>query len=357
MQTPTLTPRQRQQVRTLDLDLDDLRDRAAQAAGIELPELRRLRRVTIGSLLQAGLLIFAFLALSSAMAGLDLADLADQLQSASWTLILIGVIVAQMPRLAQAVSTLGAAPIKLPLGPVYALQLAQSYIGLVVPASAARVALNVRFFQRHGLSAGSALAIGAIDGFAGFVVQAVLLISLLLLTSTTLVVDLGEDAPSGLVQLVLVVIGLAVVAAAVLLLTPRWRRALFDYVRTAARDAAEAVRGIRSPRRLGLLFGGNFVAELLFALALGAIAAGFGYWVGLTELLLINMIVSLFAGLLPIPGGIGVVEGGLILGLVSAGVPEETAFAIVIVYRLATFYLPPIWGFFALRWLERNRHL
>jgi hypothetical protein len=41
----------------------------------------------------------------------------------------------------------------------------------------------------------------------------------------------------------------------------------------------------------------------------------------------------------------------------SAGLPEEIAFAAALMYRLATFYLPPIWGFFALRWLERNKHL
>jgi uncharacterized membrane protein YbhN (UPF0104 family) len=29
----------------------------------------------------------------------------------------------------------------------------------------------------------------------------------------------------------------------------------------------------------------------------------------------------------------------------------------VILYRLATFYLPPIWGFFAFRWLEKNKYL
>jgi len=29
----------------------------------------------------------------------------------------------------------------------------------------------------------------------------------------------------------------------------------------------------------------------------------------------------------------------------------------VLLYRLATFYLPPIWGFFALRWLERTNQL
>jgi glycosyltransferase 2 family protein len=29
----------------------------------------------------------------------------------------------------------------------------------------------------------------------------------------------------------------------------------------------------------------------------------------------------------------------------------------LLLYRLWTFYLPPIWGYFALRWLERNNHL
>jgi uncharacterized protein (TIRG00374 family) len=88
-----------------------------------------------------------------------------------------------------------------------------------------------------------------------------------------------------------------------------------------------------------------------------AFVRSLGYPVGLAELAVINISVSLLSAVIPIPGGIGVVEGGLTLGLVRAGLPEETAFAAVLMYRLATFYLPPIWGFFAFRWLERNKHL
>jgi glycosyltransferase 2 family protein len=36
---------------------------------------------------------------------------------------------------------------------------------------------------------------------------------------------------------------------------------------------------------------------------------------------------------------------------------EEAALAAVLLYRLATLCLPPTWGYFALRWLERNGHL
>ena len=69
------------------------------------------------------------------------------------------------------------------------------------------------------------------------------------------------------------------------------------------------------------------------------------------------MSVALLAGVLPVPGGIGVVEAGLTFGLARTGIPEDAAFAIAILFRIATFYLPPAWGVFALRWLERNRHL
>jgi len=52
------------------------------------------------------------------------------------------------------------------------------------------------------------------------------------------------------------------------------------------------------------------------------------------------------AGVMPVPGGIGAVEGGSVYGYVVAGIREEAAFAADLLYRLAPFYLPPIWGYF-----------
>jgi uncharacterized protein (TIRG00374 family) len=83
----------------------------------------------------------------------------------------------------------------------------------------------------------------------------------------------------------------------------------------------------------------------------------FGEELPLSSLVLINTVVTLFAGLLPIPGGMGVSEAGLTLGLTAAGVPNETAFAIALSYRFASFYLPPVWGYFCYRWLIKRRYL
>jgi glycosyltransferase 2 family protein len=42
---------------------------------------------------------------------------------------------------------------------------------------------------------------------------------------------------------------------------------------------------------------------------------------------------------------------------VRAGMPEGVAFAAALMFRMATFYVPPAWGMVAFRWLERNKHL
>jgi uncharacterized protein (TIRG00374 family) len=357
LQLPALSAQQRRAVRDTGLDLHQLRKQAAAEASLPAPELQKLQRVTLRSALQMALLVVAFLALASGVGGLDWDLLGEQVRDATWWLIIVGALIAQAPASPAPCRSFGASPTPLPLGPVYALQLATSYIALAVPATAARVAINIRFFQRHGLPAGTAVAIGALDGVCQFIVQLLLLVGILLLTPATLDLSLDSSTPSKLTVLVIVVLALAAAAVITLAVVAKWRRFIIGWIKRLAREALHTLRGLQSPRRLTLLFGGNIATELLFVIALQLFVRAFGYHVGLAELVFINVSVSLLSGLLPIPGGIGVVEGGLTYGLVRAGLPEETAFAAVLLYRLATFYLPPIWGFFALRYLERNEHL
>ena len=357
LQTATLTAAQRRAVRAGALDLDALRREAATAIGIETPKLQQLRRFTVGSVLRIALPLLTLWIVASAIADFDMGLIREEIADATWWIVLLALVVAQLPRLAQAVATLGASPVPLPLGPVYALQLAVSYINLAIPSTAARLAVNIRFFQRHGVGAGGALAAGGLDGLSGLVVQVVVLVSMLAFGSASLDLDLSLSGSGPSARLVLLLgVGVAVVVATVVLVH-RLRSFVLHWVRQIVDEAVTALRGLRSPRRLAMLFGGNLASELLFASALGLTLRAFGADLDLGELLFVNVTVSLLAGIIPIPGGIGVTEGGLIYGLVSAGVTQETAFAAVVTYRVATFYLPPIWGFVAFRWLERNQHL
>jgi uncharacterized membrane protein YbhN (UPF0104 family) len=357
LQTDVLTSIQRRGLDEAGIDIDGLRLEVADRAGVEPPELVQLRRITVGSIISVVLPILAFFALASLFAGLDIEVLVETLADASWWFVVVGMIVSQLPRFTQALSAMGASPIPVPLGRLFLLQNAQAYLALTVPSSAARIALNLRFFQRHGLSTGTALAVGAIDSFTGFICQMILLLLILVVGSVSVDVDMDTVTSSGLAQLVIWIVALALLMVVVVLVVPRFRRPIIARLRSLVKDGMGAIRGLASPRRLALLFGGGLATEILFGLSIGAFALALGYPVALPILILINVLVSLLSGVLPIPGGIGVVEGGIMLGLARAGVPEEAAFAIAILYRLGTYYLPPIWGFFAFRSLQKDGHL
>lgn len=319
--------------------------------------LQRLERVSWRSVIQVVLLLLAMSVLVRTVAGLDLDEFATELQDASWGLVAFAAVVAQTPRVLQSLSTLGAAPERIPIGPVYLLQLSQGYVGLAVPSSAARIAMNVRFFQRQGFTSGAALAIGGLDSIAGFLVEASLLIGLLVFTPATLHFDLDAPGLPAWRTIILILIALAIVIAIGSMLLPTHRDRLVGWFRNLVADGRDALRGINSLRRLVLLFGGNLGSILLFSTALGLFASAFGTDVRFADLVVMIISVSLLAGLLPVPGGIGVVESGLTFGLIAAGMPEGSAFAAVILYRVATFYLPPTWGIFAFRSLERREYL
>ena len=60
---------------------------------------------------------------------------------------------------------------------------------------------------------------------------------------------------------------------------------------------------------------------------------------------------------MPVPGSIGVAEAGYTIGLQAIGIPSSIAISTAIAFRLVTFYLPPIWGAWSMRWLRRHDYV
>jgi glycosyltransferase 2 family protein len=353
LQPAALGGRLRRALKDAAVETDDLRDLAAERVGAAPPELLRLQRVTWWTLAQVALLALAVSTIIGGLSGLDYETLLSDLEDASWGWVAAGLVVAQLPRLTQAVSTIGTVAARLPFAHVYVMQLATGYMNVALPSNFARMAVNIRFFQRHGVPPAAAVTSGAIDSFASTIVQALLLAALVLFSASSL--DLDLDLPSGpSVTALAIVVAVALLTVATLVVVRRIRRAITDRVRTWWPEVRDALRGLRASNKLGLLIGGTLATELLFATALGVFANALGYDIGLADLLVINISVSLLASFVPVPGGIGVAEFGLTVGLVAAGMPDELALAAAVLYRVATFYLPPLWGFFAMRWLQRQ---
>jgi uncharacterized protein (TIRG00374 family) len=63
---------------------------------------------------------------------------------------------------------------------------------------------------------------------------------------------------------------------------------------------------------------------------------------------------NVIGSLVPTPGGLGGVEAGLYSGLTFFGYDASSSFAAVCLYRLITYWLPIIPGYFSYRHLRKT---
>lgn len=353
LQDAVLPPQVRSALRHQKVNLGHLRKDLATQVGAEDVELAKIRRVTAKSLLNLALLVVAAYTIIGLFSGIDFASFGSALADANWGWLAVALLVGQLARVANAFSTIGSSTTDLPLGPTAALNFATCYVNLAVPSSAGRIAISTRFFQRFGVPPAAALSAGVIDSISEFVVQVFLFLLLFTISDLDLGLSLDADQLSGLSSFALIAVGAGVVAIGVALLVPAIRTKLRLWVH----QAHDALGVLHSPRKLAQLFGGNVMSQVCFALTLGACVRAFHLQVPLSSLILINVVVGLFAGLLPVPGGIGVSEAGLTLGLTRAGIPTDTALAIALTNRFCTFYLPPFWGYGCYRWMVGKKYL
>jgi uncharacterized protein (TIRG00374 family) len=371
LQPAVLDRETRRAVREQAWSLDDLMQRCVDATGAELPELEQVRRVTARSILTVVLIGFLAYTLISAIAGIGLQTIIDELKQADPVWLLAALLLTPFAQIPQAFSTMGASLHDVRFGPVLALQYAIQFIALAVPSSAARVALEVRFFQRNGVDAGGALSIGLIDSVSGFVIQMLLILVISLSGLVSLNLSSTSSSSSGSTSdgssspsLLAIAVVLLLLGAVVALAVPRYRTAIKEAIpryratlRAQMTSGAAALRVLRSPMKLFMLFGGNLVAQVMLAIVLGLCLRAFGESASLASLILINTFVSLFAGFMPVPGGMGVAEAGYTAGLVALGIPNAVAMSTALTFRLVTFYLPPIYGTFGMRWLRQHSYV
>lgn len=350
VQRAALTPHLRELTRFHRVPVDDLRTAAAAATGAEHADPVPVHRFRIRDLLVTAAVAVAAYLLIAQLAEIGFATVADELRRADVPWVVTGLILAQLSFIGGGLSVRGSVATPVALWPCVVLQAALKVINLTVPA-AGRIAFRVRFLQRMGAPTAEAVGAGAVDELSQMIVQVALV--LVLLPVVDFDVDLGglDAPPSGVVATVFVVLGAVV---AVVLAVPALRRKVLPAIRPAVENLVSVAK---SPRKRLELFGGNLLAELGYALCLGAICIAYGVDLNLAQLLLVNLTASTLSGLVPVPGGAGAAEAALTAGLVAVGIDESTAFAIALTHRFCTYYLPPIWGSLALRWLGREGYV
>ena len=185
---------------------------------------------------------------------------------------------------------------------------------------------NVTFLIAAGIGLGSGLLHGAPSPWLGFVPAAV-----------------------GVVGIVLVV----TVRPLARLFAARTQRAKLEIaLESLAAGVGEALALLRGGDRKLIL---GLAGYVLFDVAVLAVCfAAFGNDIPAVGVLLLAYLIGQLGGLIPIPGGIGGVDGGLIGTLILYGVDTVSAATAVLAYRGIVLLVPAILGVPALLVLQRR---
>ena len=148
--------------------LAKVRDLAATEVGAETPELAKIHRVSLSSLLMGVGALVGVILISRELAGTD--DLWATMQTAAMGWVVLCFVVAQSTNAAQAVSVMGSVSVALPFGPTLELELANAFTGLV-GGTVGTTATIIRFFQRRGLAVSVAVTSGLLVSLSGMIAQ------------------------------------------------------------------------------------------------------------------------------------------------------------------------------------------
>jgi uncharacterized protein (TIRG00374 family) len=335
--------------------LAQLRAAVAAGTGIEVPKLAEAKRVSWANLLFAvGSLIGIWLIIGV------LADAGDSLaaiKGASWGWVALTFIFAQLPMVAEAWALLGAVVGDLPFGRCVALETSNSFTALV-GGDVAVFALRVRFFQRQGHDAEAAVSAGAIATTASWTAKSLLFIIAIPFAAGSFHAPSSSGGDQAAVWIILAVILAVGIAATLIALVPRLRRLVSSKVRPHLVNIWANIKTIATePRKIVYVLGGSTLSQLLVVLALGTSLHAVGEHASIATLITVNTLAAIVGGAVPVPGGLGVVEAGLIAGLTSVGIPQDQAVAAVLIQRFCTAYLPPVWGFLTLTWMRRREYV
>ncbi|HTZ42299.1 MAG TPA: lysylphosphatidylglycerol synthase domain-containing protein [Jatrophihabitans sp.] len=326
-----------------------------------------MRRPPAWLLVTGTVLLLASATLSARVAdadsGYDLLGLlhavAADLARLRWQFTAVVAVLAALHYAATALATRAASGVRLPLGETVLVQLAAAAANRISVAGAGGSAVNARYFARRGLPVASAVSAVVLLAVLGSIADLLVLAGVVaggrwvgLGGASGELGALASKAAGLVAPFRSAWLWLAVLAAVVVVVAARRRLAGL-----AGRLWAPVVGLRREPGRLAMLLAASGATTLLLALAFVASVAmvpGRVGHVGAGSLLVGFMFAAAAGNAVPMPAGIGSTETALIAVLVGTGVPTAHAVEVVVVYRILTFWLPPLFGLAAVRRLHRT---
>jgi glycosyltransferase 2 family protein len=354
LQPLALSASTRRAIKAQDAVLKRTRQAAIAASGDQADaNLAQLQRVRPRTLLTIAALAGAFYYLLPQIA--QVSSSWHAILSANWAWLPAIILLSALTYVASAMALIGGVPGHAPFWPTVLAQFASSFINRVSPANVGGMALNARFLQKAGSDAPASVAAVGVNSLAGAIMHLVLLVVFFVLAGHDL--TKAFKLPSGSKILLILAVILAVVGI-VLATRPgrRWaRKQLLPGLRSAVNSLR---RTAASPVKMGLLFGGSALITLAYIAALAASIEAFtSTGPSLIVIGAVYLAAAALAAAAPTPGGLGAIEAALIAGLQGVGMHAGPAVSAVLLYRLATYWLPILPGWLSWRFLQRREYL
>lgn len=332
-------------------EFEDLREMVRAAAGVSAPEVPQLQRVSWKGVLGVAALGVAIWTLLPQMSeGLDVQRALDAHRG--W--MIAAVVASMLTYVGAAASISGAVGGAAPLGPTFAAQLASSFTNRITPARVGAMALNLRFLVKQGVEKAAAVTGVAVSTASGTVAHVALTFIAVLWAGRTGFPGVSMPSTRVLLAGAGVVVVMVLSVAFVPTLRHWYQQSLLPAARRGIRSFLEVVR---SPRALVMVLGGAALVTVMNVVAFGVSLRAFGEHVPWASVALVYLAGSALASAAPTPGGLGATEAALVGGLVVVDVPEDAAIPSVLLFRLATFWLPILPGWIALVVLQRRGDL
>lgn len=273
-------------------------------------------------------------------------DLLDNLRY-GW--VALAVLFSALTYVAAGAVYLALANVPLRLRDASLIQLASSFVTKIIPGGLGSTTLNARYLTRTGLEPAEASALISGQSLIGFVWFIIPLGLFLLFAGHSLheLIHIHVAA-----RWVYVVVVLLVVGAVILAFSRKLRHRLTEFLTQLIQNLRDLSS---SPRELSLASLASFAVTTCYIGCLYASMLAFHVHLSLAAAILIYASAMIAKSAIPTPGGLGPVEVTMAAALVGYGIEAAPAYAVVVLYRLVTFWIPVPFSVLAYRYATSKR--
>jgi uncharacterized membrane protein YbhN (UPF0104 family) len=346
LQPVALSPGTRRALRKHKGVMVELRDALVELhpdADLETINIERIKPRTIAMLLIGTIAAYVLL---TQLASVDVPTL---FANADWRWLAVAAALTVVTFIGSAWSLSGFVPERLKLTRTVMAQLAGAFSTLVSPPTLGTVAVNMRFLTKSGLNPALAAASVGVSQLVALVVHILLIIGFGIAAGTQ--TDLTFDPPRALV----VAVAVALVVSLALFAIPAIRKPVTKRVAPMIREAIPRLITVaQRPAKLLEGIGVMLLLNLAFIGVLWSCVRAFDGDMPIAIIALVYLAGATLGQAAPTPGGIGAVEAALAAGLTAGGLDGGVAVSAVLLFRLITFWIPTVPGYWAFNTLQKK---